>query len=143
MKHSVGPLVLGQLTNTMLLQAAHLSSSPAHEISSPAVRAGLTSCAAFPSQSAVVEGTAVVKINHYNSMARPLLIEMDCCILFRQWHRNQDANPVAVDQVYIIRNTTECPSRAGAAAAHQPSPGMSGTTPAQAPVKSFSSNLNP
>lgn len=33
--------------------------------------------------------------------------------LNRQWHRNQDANRVAVDQVYIVRNPRDCSNKAG------------------------------
>jgi hypothetical protein len=58
-------------------------------------------------------------------------------LVHRQWHRNQDANPVAVDQVYVIRNTTQCPNKAGAAPAPGPSAQMA-SIEAGAPVKSFS-----
>ena len=37
-------------------------------------------------------------------------------VVCRQWHRNQDSEMVAVDQTYIIRNTTQCPNKMGAQA---------------------------
>jgi hypothetical protein len=49
--------------------------------------------------------------------------------LDRQWHRNQDANPVAVDQVYLIRDTTKCPNRSGAQGSPQPGPVKSYSIP--------------
>ncbi|KAK9797409.1 hypothetical protein WJX73_007209 [Symbiochloris irregularis] len=33
-----------------------------------------------------------------------------------QWHRNQDSNDVIADEIYLIRNTSQCPQKLGAAA---------------------------
>ncbi len=31
----------------------------------------------------------------------------------RQWHRNQDGNKVAAEDVYIVRDTNACPNKGG------------------------------
>ena len=35
------------------------------------------------------------------------------CICCRQWHRNQDGVKVAAEDIYVVRDTSACPNKAG------------------------------
>ena len=44
----------------------------------------------------------------------------------RQWHRNQDSEKVVSDSIYLVRNTTLCPNKLGAAAYKYGTSGQAG-----------------
>lgn len=41
------------------------------------------------------------------------LLMVVACICCRQWHRNQDGVKVAAEDIYVVRDTSACPNKAG------------------------------